>query len=105
MFLVSCVSIFLFADDILLLSPTLTGLQTLFNTREREHEELDVSVNAMCIRFGHQFDAPCIELMSIHGDTLKWVCNGVYFTSGRTFRCSYDSAEASFFRAFNAIYI
>jgi len=27
----SCVSIYLFADDILLLSPTSTGLQTLFN--------------------------------------------------------------------------
>jgi len=33
----SCVSIFLFADNILLLSPTLT----LFDTRERELEELD----------------------------------------------------------------
>ena len=29
---------------------------------------------------------------------------GVYFTSGRSFRCSYDSAKSSFFRAFNAIY-
>jgi len=36
----SCVSIFLFAEDILLLSPTLTGLQTLFNTCERELEVL-----------------------------------------------------------------
>jgi len=39
-----CLYFFLFADDILLLSPTLTGLQTLFNTFERELEELDMRV-------------------------------------------------------------
>jgi len=107
----NCVSIFLFADDILLLSPTITGLQSLFNTCERELEKLDMRVNAaksMCIRFGQRFDAPCVELTSIHGDSLKWVSKcrylGVYFTSGRSFRCSYDSAKSRFFRAFNAIY-
>ena len=74
-------------------------------------EKLDMRVNAnksMCVRFGLRFDAPCIELTSIHGDSLKWVSKcrylGVYFKSGRTFRCSYDSAKSSFFRAFNTIY-
>ena len=107
----NCVSIFMFADDILLLSPSITGLQSLFNTCERELENLDMRVNAaksMCIRFGHRFDAPCVELTSIHGDSLKWVSKcrylGVYFTSGRSFRCSYESAKSCFFRAFNAIY-
>jgi len=55
----SCVSFFLFADDILLLSPSSSGLQTSLNTREREREELDMRVSAaksMCIRFGHRFD-------------------------------------------------
>jgi len=103
-----CISIFLFADDILLLSPTLTGLQTLFNTFERELEELHLPVNAaksMCIRFVHRFNAPFVELMSIHGDTPKWVCKcrypGVYFIehSGAP-----DRAKSSFFKAFNAIY-
>jgi len=45
----------------------------------------------------------CVKLTSIHGNTLKLVskCHylGVYFTSGRTFKCSYDSAKASFVRA------
>jgi len=35
---------FLFADDILLVSPTLTGLQTLFDICGRELEELDMRV-------------------------------------------------------------
>ena len=58
--------------------------------------------------FGQRFDAPCVKLTSIHGDSLKWVskCRYLvaYFTSVRSFRCSYDSAKSSFFRAFDAIY-
>ena len=106
-----CVCIFLFADDILLVAPTVTGLQLLFNICERELEDLDMRVNnnkSMCISFGPRFDVPCSELLSIHGDSLKWVdsCRylGVYFISGRTFRCNYDNAKSSFFRAFNAIF-
>jgi hypothetical protein len=106
----NCVSIFLFADDILLVAPTVTGLQLLFNICERELEDLDMRVNnskSMCIRFGPRYDAPSFELLSIHGDSLKWVdsCRylGVYFISGRSFRCNYDNSKSSFFRAFNAI--
>ena len=72
----SCDGIFLFADDILLLSPTITGLQSLFNFCERELEGFDMRVSAaksMCIGFGHRFDAQCVELTFIHGGSLKWV--------------------------------
>ena len=50
----NCVSIFLFADENLLLPPTITGLQSLFNTCECELEKLDMRGNAaksLCIRF------------------------------------------------------
>jgi len=59
----SCVSTCLFADDIFLLSPTLTGLQTLFNyvnVNLKNLKNYNRRVNAaksMCIRFGHRFDA------------------------------------------------
>ena len=96
----NCISISLFVDDILLFSPTITGRQSLFNSCERELEGLDMRVNAaksMCIRFGQRFDVPCVELTSIHGDSLKWVSKcrylGVYFTCGRTFKCSVDDAN------------
>jgi hypothetical protein len=106
-----CASIFLYADDILLIAPTITGLQRLLQVCEQELIYLDMRINikkSMCIRFGQRFDAKCAELLSIHGGSLQWVdsCKylGVHFTSGRTFRCSYDSRKSSFFRAFNSIY-
>jgi hypothetical protein len=64
-----CVSIFLFADDILLVSPTVTGLQSLLNVCVSELDKLDMRVNtnkSMCIRFGHRFKEPCAELTSNH---------------------------------------
>jgi hypothetical protein len=106
-----CVSIFLYADDILLVSPTVTGLQSLLNICESELVKLDMRVNtnkSMCIRFGHRFKEPCAELTSNQGGTIKWVSScrylGIYFVSGLTFKCSFDHAKSKFFRAFNALY-
>jgi exonuclease III len=106
-----CVSIFLFADDILLVSPTVTGLQCLLNVCESELVKLDMRINtnkSMCIRFGHRFKESCTELTSNQGGTIKWVSScrylGIYFVSGRTFKCSFDHAKSKFFRAFNALY-
>ena len=106
-----CTSIFLFADDILLVAPSVSGLQYLLNVCERELEALDMRLNinkSICIRFGQRFDFNCSELHSLHGGIIKWSTScrylGVYFISGRTFRCSFDGAKASFFRAFNAIF-
>jgi hypothetical protein len=47
------VSLLLIADDILLVVPTVTGLQLFFTTFERELEQLNMRVNglkSMCIR-------------------------------------------------------
>ena len=59
------------------------------------------------MRFGARFNAPCINITSIHGGPLQWVTRcrylGVYLTSGRQFRCSFDKAKSGFYRAFNSI--
>ena len=106
-----CVSIFLYADDILLIAPTVTGLQTLLTVCEQELLELDMKLNvakSVCIRFGDQFDASCTDIVSVQGGRLLWVdsCRylGVHFTSGRVFRCCFHNAKCSFFRSFNAIF-
>jgi hypothetical protein len=106
-----CCSIFLYADDILLLSPTVTGLQILLSACEKELVDLDMRINAkksMCIRFGSRYNVPCSELVTLDGSILKWVdkCRylGVSFISGRTLRCCYDHAKSKFFRAFNSIF-
>jgi hypothetical protein len=107
----ACVSIILYADDIVLISPTIYGLQRLLTVCENELVLLDLQLNvnkSMCIRFGPRFDHNCAEITSIHGGSIKWVCRcrylGVYLTSARTFKCLFDVAKSKFFRAFNAIY-
>jgi hypothetical protein len=105
------INVILYADDIVLIAPTVTGLQRLVNVCELEFVKLDMRINlskSMCLRFGPRFNIECAELSSIHGGTFKWVdkCRylGVYFVSGRTFQCSFDQAKCKFYRAFNAIY-
>ena len=115
-----CTSIFLYALPILcywhalpivLLAPTVSGLQQLLYVCEKELEQLDMKINvskSMCIRFGPRFNVDCAELTSLYGGALKWVnsCRylGVYFESGRTLKFSFSNAKASFYRAFNAMY-
>ena len=98
-----CATIVLYADDILLLAPTVTGLQHLLTVCERELVELDMHVNvnkSMCIRFGQRSNVQCADLSSKHGGSLKWVnsCRylGVHFVSGRTLKCSLTVLSLNF---------
>ena len=105
-----CMSVFMYADDILLLAPTVTGLQLLLNQCEGELLDLDMRVNSkksVCLRFGARFNTSCASIESSFGGPLQWVDNcrylGVYFTAGRVFRCSFVHAKSSFFRSVNSI--
>ena len=101
-----CCSIFLYADDIILLSPTVHGLQVLLNVCEHYLIEIGMSINvnkSVCIRFGPRFSMKCAEIVSAFGGNIKWSnsCRylGVFFVSGRNFRCSFDNAKARFFQS------
>jgi hypothetical protein len=107
----SCCCIFLYADDILLLSPSIAGLQLLVDACELECDSLDMRINvnkSCCVRFGNRFNEPCSEIVSKHGGDIHWAdsCKylGVNFVGGRFFRCSLDDSKSRFFRAFNAVY-
>lgn len=104
-------SIFLYADDILLLAPSVTALQKLLYTCENELHLLDLAINSkksVCMRIGPSCAAECSELVTADGAKLQWVAKlrylGIYFLSGKTFRCCFDDAKKSFYRAFNAVY-
>ena len=106
-----CCSIFLYADDILILCPTVTGLQALLSVCEKELCELDMVINvkkSTCIRFGPRFNEQCEELKTSNGGSIQWTdsCRylGVYFCSGRSLRCCLHDAKSRFFRAFNSIF-
>jgi len=71
-----CACIYLYADDILLLVPTVTGLQYILNVCEKELMQLNMCINvkkSVSIRFGPRYNADCVELSSKFGGTLKWV--------------------------------
>ena len=101
------VSLFLYADDILLIAPSVSALQTLLNVCEEELKLLDMQLNIqknMCIRFGARFRVRCKSLASSFGGVVDWNSSckylGVYFVSGRTFKCCFDHAKSQFFRSF-----
>jgi len=65
--------IVLYADDILLLTPTVSELRNLLNTCERELQALDLVINvkkSCCLRIGPRNDVNCERLCSLSGTFL-----------------------------------
>jgi len=88
----------------------MSALQILVDTCEKELNVLDMRINvkkSACIRFGSRFNGICEALATTGGGSINFVSScrylGVYFFSGRIFRCIFDDAKSRFFRAFNAI--
>jgi hypothetical protein len=105
------VCIVVYADDILLLAPSVTSLQRLVSLCEFNLRLLDLAINikkSVCTRIGPRFDALCANIVTSDGGILQWVDSirylGIYIVRSRIFKCSLHLAKQSFFRAFNAIY-
>jgi len=108
---VSVFKLFMYADDIILLCPSVDGLQRLLRVCERAIKEIDMKINAsktVCMRIGPRSDAKCASLTLSNGAQLMWVdtCKylGVHFVRGRYFRCTFEDAKKKFFSSFNAVY-
>jgi len=71
-----CVCIFVYADDILLIAPSVSSLQTFVHICETELMNVDMSINvkkSFCIRVGPRFNAKCVNITSISGLQFEWV--------------------------------
>ena len=106
-----CFSIILYADDILLLAPSVTSLQKLVNVCEDELRLLDLAINSkksVCIRIGPRCGAECGVILTLDGSQILWVEKlrylGIFIVSSKSFRCCFENAKKSFYRAFNAIF-
>jgi len=104
------IAIILYADDILLLAPSVDSLQKLVHIVELELFELDMSLNtkkSVCIRFGPRYQSPCCSLKSIKGDDILWVAScrylGVWLKASRQFKIDLTHCKKSFFRAVNSL--
>jgi len=71
-----CCSIFLYADDILLLAPAISGLRALLRTYENYLNNVDMCINAnksQCIRVGCTYNTQCAALTTASGRAINWV--------------------------------
>ena len=85
-----CTGIVLYADDIILLAPSLHGLQSLISICESEFNFLCMAVNASksaCLCFGPRYNIQCVNMM-VSGTVFHWVSSvrylGVYLESSHT---------------------
>jgi len=104
-------SILLYADDILLVAPSVTSLQRILSICKAKLESLDMPVNpkkSSCIRFGARFSVKCSNISTVDNCKLSWNDNvryiGIYLRSSRTFACSFSHTKQSMYCAFNAVF-
>jgi len=67
----ACVNAFLYANDIILLAPSIDALTKILQTVENELATLDMSLNAsksVCIRYRPHFDRSCSKISTKSGD-------------------------------------
>ena len=103
--------VILYADDILILTSSITELQRLFQRCENELIWLDMSINtckSCCLRIGLRFDKPVCAILTLSGSPLPWVNElrylGIYIQNARLFKCSFNQAKRCYYRALNAIF-
>ena len=100
----------MYANDILLLSPSVVVLQELLHVCENALRDVDLVINSkkyVCLRIGPCCNNVCNDIVSLNGNILQWVESirylGVYLLRARQFKCNCDNAK-SFYRAFNAVF-
>jgi len=105
------VSVFLYADDILLLAPSVSCLQQLMYICKLELAWLDLTINARksaCMRIGSRFNVRCSNITTKAGHEITWCSKikylGVYITAARESRCSHSNAKQFFYRSFNTVF-
>jgi len=94
----------------ILVAPSLQALQLLLRLCELELNFACMTVNAKksaCLRFGPRYKNACSSVM-VCGLPVNWVTSarylGVYLESSSTFKCTFQSNKAKFYKAFNCIF-
>jgi len=76
----SCAAIFLYADDVILLAPSVHALQLLVNICDCELNFLEMAINARkssCMRFGPRHKSVCADV-SVSGFVISWTTSFRY---------------------------
>jgi len=104
------VGAFMYADDIILLCPSVTILQEMINLCFCELSYVDLCINfrkSMCLRIGRKFNEFCSQLL-ICQNSLIWAKQirylGLHFIAGRTLKVDLNVAKRKFFISCNSIF-
>ena len=103
-------SIFMYADDLVLISGSLNDLQFMVDVCIGELNSLDLLINAkksICIRIGKNFKT-CCSVICIDSFRLQWsdkmVYLGITILSSTRFSIDLKPSRSKFYRSFNALY-
>ena len=75
-------STILYADDFLVIAPTVTKLESLLHACEHELQWLDMTINfkkSCCLRIGPRCNARCTRITSSAGYDIAWVQEIKYY--------------------------
>ena len=99
----------MYADDLMLLSITVTDLQRLLDMCYILFSNLDLPINISkchCLRIGPRYNVECKNLI-INEKEIDWVKQtkflGVTITNDKVFKCSWDAAKRNFYCNSNVI--
>ena len=104
-----CFNAFMYADDLLLLSISISELQDMIDICKSELDILDMKINikkSMCMRIGNRFNMLASGIL-IDANPIPWTNEirylGLFITIARTFTCNMHHAKLKFFRSINGI--
>ena len=104
-----CLNSFLYADDLLLLSPSITDLQLLVDKASSILKDLDLQINlskSCALRVGARFSVSC-GLIKVDNEPLPWVKEAKYLgltiSASSRFICNWQPIKRQFFIAVNRI--
>ena len=107
---IQCMSVLMYADDLVLLSGSLSGLQAMINLCVDKLTEFDLQINvkkSICLRIGKCHNNICSDL-NIGGVSTSWSKNltylGITLSSSAKFAIDLKQNRVKFYRAFNSIY-
>ena len=104
-----CLNSFLYADDLIILTLSVSDLQKLVNICQSTFTEIGLTINikkSHCIRIGSRHNNPCRNII-VGDQSISWVKEtkflGVFIKSGNYFSCNWHEAKSNFYKASNAI--
>lgn len=104
-----CLNSFLYADDLILIAPSVLDLQSLLSLSSDSFLNLGLEINpgkSYCLRVGNRCRATCQDI-KVNGKLIPWVSEarylGIVIKRNTHFACNWFDSRGSFYRAVNSI--